>query len=272
MTILQALILGVVQGITEFLPISSSGHLVLVPALFGWQIPQEQIFPFDVLVQLGTLVAVIVYFWQDLWQLVTAVITGLIKKQPFGSTQAKTGWFLVLATMPAVIVGVLVKDVVESAFNSSLATALFLWLTALILFFAEKTSQQIKSNQQMTWKDALGIGLFQVLAIFPGVSRSGSTIGGGMFLNFQRKEAARFSFLMSIPVMIGAGVLSIPDLLQIPDLNSFLPSMLIGFLAAMLVGYLSIHWLLKFLTGNSLKGFAIYCAAAGLLGIIISLT
>jgi undecaprenyl-diphosphatase len=122
----------------------------------------------------------------------------------------------------------------------------------------------------MTWKNAIMIGFFQVLAIFPGVSRSGSTIGGSIFLNFKRKEAARFSFLMSIPVMIGAGVFSFPDLLRIPDLNSFLPSMIIGFLAAMIVGYASIHWLLKFLTRHSLRGFAFYCVAAGFLGLMIT--
>ncbi len=271
MTILQALILGFVQGITEFLPISSSGHLVLVPAVFGWQIPKEQIFPFDVLVQLGTLVAVIIYFRNDLWQIITAVITGVIHKKPFETSQAKMGWLIVLATIPAVIAGVLVKDIVESAFNSTLATSLFLFLTAAILFFSETKGQQLKTNENMTWKDALSIGLFQVLAIFPGVSRSGSTIGGGIFLNFKRKEAARFSFLMSIPVMIGAGVFSIPDLLQIPDLNSFLPSMAIGFLTAMIIGYASIHWLLKFLTHNSLRGFSLYCVAAGLLGLFITL-
>lgn len=271
MTILQALILGFVQGITEFLPVSSSGHLVLVPALLGWQIPQEQIFPFDVLVQLGTLVAVIVYFWKDLWQIVSAVVSGLINKQPFGTSQAKTGWFIVLATIPAVIAGVLVKDIVEGAFNSTLATSLFLWVTAIILFFSENKGNYEKTNESMNWKEALGIGLFQVLAIFPGVSRSGSTIGGGIFLNFKRKEAARFSFLMSIPVMIGAGVFSIPDLLQIPDLNNFLPSMTIGFLTAMIIGYISIHWLLKYLTNHSMKGFAVYCAAAGLVGLIITL-
>lgn len=270
MTIIQALILGFVQGITEFLPISSSGHLVLVPALFGWQIPQEQIFPFDVLVQLGTLVAVIFYFRKDLWQIITAVITGLLHKKPLETQQAKLGWFIVLATIPAVIAGVLVKDIVEKAFNSTLATALFLFLTAAILFLSEIRGHQEKVIKDMTWIDAISIGFFQVLAIFPGVSRSGSTIGGSIFLNFKRKEAARFSFLMSIPVMIGAGVFSVPDLLQIPDLNNFLPSMIIGFLVAMVVGYISIHWLLKFLTGHSLKGFALYCLAAGLLGLMIT--
>jgi undecaprenyl-diphosphatase len=270
MTILQALILGFVQGITEFLPISSSGHLVLVPALFGWQIPQEQIFPFDVLVQLGTLVAVIIYFWKDLWLIITAVISGLLHKKPFETQQAKLGWFIVLATIPAVIAGVLIKDIVESAFNSTLATALFLFLTAAILYLSEIKGHQQKTNEDMTWKNAIMIGFFQVLAIFPGVSRSGSTIGGSIFLNFKRKEAARFSFLMSIPVMIGAGVFSFPDLLRIPDLNSFLPSMIIGFLAAMIVGYASIHWLLKFLTRHSLRGFAFYCVAAGFLGLMIT--
>lgn len=271
MTIIQAIILGIIQGLTEFLPISSSGHLVLAPAIFGWQIPEAQIFPFNVLVQLGTLVAVIIYFWNDIWEIVIAVIQGLKNKKPFDSSKAKMGWLLVLATIPAVIIGVLLKDAVESAFGSSLATSLFLWGTAALLFFSETRGKQDKENKDMTWIDALIIGTFQALAIFPGVSRSGSTIAGGIFRGYNRKEAARFSFLMSIPVMLGAGVFSIPDLLEVPNLSSFIPSMAIGFITASIVGYISIHWLLQFLTKNSLKGFAIYCFFAGLLGLVISI-
>ncbi len=271
MTIFQSIILGFVQGITEFLPISSSGHLVLVPTLFGWQIPQEQIFPFDVLVQLGTLVAVIVYFWKDLWLIIVSFIRGILSKKPFESNESKLGWFLILATIPAVLGGLLVKDIVEQAFNSPIATSVFLFVTAALLFFSETYGKQNRKSEEMTWLDALIIGVFQMVAIFPGVSRSGSSIAGGIFRNINRKDAARFSFLMSIPVMLGAGVLSIFDLLDISNLSTFIPSMVTGFVIAMIVGYFSIHWLLKFLTNHSLKGFAIYCILIGFVGLLVTL-
>ncbi|MAT41543.1 MAG: undecaprenyl-diphosphatase UppP [Anaerolineaceae bacterium] len=268
MSFLQAIILGIIQGITEFLPISSSGHLVLTPALLGWHIPPEQIFPFDVLVQWGTLVAVIVYFWKDLWQIFTAVIQGVINKKPFEQENAKLGWLIVLATLPAVFAGILFKDMVESTFNSPIMTSVFLFVTAVLLFLSEARQKQMKPLSQIKWLDALTIGLFQMLAIFPGISRSGSTIAGGIFRNFNRKDSAKFSFLMSIPVMIGAGLFSLPDLFQIQELSAFLPNMLVGFLTAMVVGYISIQWLLKFLTKNSLKGFAVYCIFLGLIGLL----
>lgn len=268
MNYLQAIVLGVVQGITEFLPISSSGHLVLVPMFLNWNIPEEQIFPFDVLIQLGTLLAVIIYFRKDLWNILLGVINGVFSKKPFGNPSAVLGWQIVVATIPAVVIGIFLKDIVEQTFKSPLATALFLWGTALLLLLSEQVGKQIKTIQKTTWLDALIIGLFQVLSMFPGISRSGSTIAGGVLRNVKREDAARFSFLMSIPVMFGAGLLSIFDLLNIPDLTTFLPVLITGFIVAAVVGYVSIHWLLKFLIRNSLKSFAIYCFLIGLVAII----
>ncbi len=271
MTFLQALILGIIQGLTEFLPISSSAHLVLTPYLLNWSIPEAQIFPFDVLVQLGTLVAVIVYFWKDLWGIITAFVRGLVQRRPFADPQSRLGWLLILASVPAGLAGVLIKDIVDAAFHSPTVTAGFLLVTAALLVVAEKIGRRTRSLEQLNWKDALWIGFAQVLALFPGVSRSGSTIAGGMTRHIDRRSAGRFSFLMSIPVMLAAGGLSVLDLLEMPDLASFLPVLAVGFVTAAVVGYLSIAWLLRFLTRNTLYGFAVYCVLLSALVFGVSL-
>lgn len=269
MTYIQSIILGVIQGLTEFLPVSSSAHLVLIPQLLGWNIPEAQVFPFDVLVQLGTLVAVIIYFWSDLWKIIKSFVSGLINRKPFEDPNARLGWYLILATIPAMFSGLLLKDKVEAVFNDPNATAYFLFGTAALLVLAETLGKRTRSMKDMKWFDALWIGLFQAVSIFPGVSRSGSTIVGGMTRDMDRPSAARFSFLMSIPVMLGAGLVSTLDVLKMPDLGSFLPIILVGTVAALLVGYLSIHWLLSFLNKRSFYIFAIYCT---LLGAVVLIT
>ena len=168
MTLIQAIILGIIQGLTEFLPISSSAHLVIVPYLFGWQINPQVAFTFDVLVQNGTLVAVIIYFWKDLWGILKAFITGLLRRKPFEDPQARMGWYLILATIPAGIFGLLVKPSVEAAFGSVVATAAFLFVTTALLLAAELIGKRTRSLESFNWRDALVMGLFQALSIFPG--------------------------------------------------------------------------------------------------------
>lgn len=272
MNLFQALILGIVQGLTEFLPISSSAHLVLVPYFLGWDktIPAVQIFPFGVLVQWGTLLAVIVYFWKDLWVIVKAWFTALKHRHPFESTEARMGWYIILATIPAGIFGLLIKNKVEAAFNSPTATGIFLLVTAVFLIAADLFGKGKRDLTGINWLDALIMGLFQAVAIFPGVSRSGSTITGGMLRGLDRPSAARFSFIMSIPIMLAAGLLSLSDLSGMTSLSSFLPSLLVGLIAAAVFGFLSIKWLLNFLRTRRLIGFAVYCALLGILTIIVS--
>ena len=258
MTILQAFILGIVQGITEFLPISSSGHLVLTPYLLNWHIPEEQVFVFDVLVQIGTLLAVIVYFWSDLWAILTGFLSSFWKREAYQRQEVRMGLYLILATIPAVLLGVLFKDAVEAAFSSPTFTVAALAFTAVLMIAAEAVSKRSRKLEQVGWLDSVVIGAFQALALFPGVSRSGMTISGGMFRSLDRPAAARFSFLMSVPVMLGAGGLAVFDLFEIPDLGTFLPSMAVGFVTAAVVGYLSIHWLLRYLASHPLSNFSIY--------------
>lgn len=265
MTILQSIILGIIQGITEFLPISSSGHLVIAPYLLGWSIPAEDVFVFDVLVQVASLVAVFAYFWQDLRMIVVGFIKQALNRKPFGSAESRLGWYIILATIPASLVGLAFKETFEQAFSSPVATAFFLLVTAAILVIAERAGNQSRDFTQLNWKDALWMGLFQVLALFPGVSRSGSTITGGMLRNLDRPPAARFSFLMAIPVMLAAGLIAAVDLFSVPDFGSRLSVYIWGFIASAVVGYLSIRWLLTYLTRHPLYIFSIYCTFLAIL-------
>jgi len=269
MNILQAIFLGIVQGLTEFLPISSSAHLVIVPALFRWKIPEQQAFIFDVLVQIGTLVAVIIFFWRDLLGILQSAFQGLFQRKPFATSQARLGWYILLATIPAGVLGLLIKDQVEQAFNNPRMVGIFLLVTAILLGIGEYFGKRSRSLDQITWFDALWIGLFQAISIFPGISRSGSTISGGMLKSFNRPSAARFSFLMSIPIMLAAGLLAIKDLLRVSDFINQVPSLLVGFITAAVVGYLSIRWLLAYLSHRSFYVFSIYCAIVGILTIIL---
>ncbi len=265
MTIFQAIVLGIVQGLTEFIPVSSSGHLVLVPHFLGWEFTQAQAFIFDVLVQWGTLLAVFIYFWNDLKVIVLAVFRALAKGKPFADPDAKMGWFLVLATIPAVVAGLSCKDLIEEAFASPKMTGIFLLVTAALLIIAEKIGRRDRTTDDITWLDSFWIGCSQVLALLPGVSRSGSTIAGGMTRHLDRPSAARFSFLMSVPVMLGAGVLAFKDLADLPAAGDFFVPLLAGFFAALISGYIAIRWLISFLSKHSLYGFALYCTVLGLI-------
>lgn len=269
MTIFQSILLGIVQGLTEFLPVSSSGHLVIVPYLLGWDIPADIEFVFDVLVQVATLVAVIAYFWKDLIQIVKAVIEGLLKRDLMKDPQSRLGVYIVIASLPAGIIGLLIKDLVEAAFDSPMFTALSLLITSVLLVIAERVGTRSRELPGMNAKDSLIVGFFQVLSILPGISRSGSTITGGMVRNFKREPAARFSFLMSVPVMLAAGLLAALDLLEIPNLKDTILVFLPGFIASAAVGYIAIRWLLKYLTNHSLYIFSIYCAVVGILTLLV---
>jgi undecaprenyl-diphosphatase len=264
MNIFQSIILGIIQGITEFLPVSSSAHLVIVPYLLDWNIPPAQAFVFDVLVQVASLVGVFAFFWRDISSIVRAMIAGILSKQPFVEQEARSGWFLILASIPAGLAGLFLKDTVEIAFNNPSITAFFLLITAGLLVIAERVGKRNRSLERMSWKDSVIIGLFQAIAIFPGISRSGSTITGGMVRDFERPSAARFAFLMSIPIMLAAGMLGGIDLLEIPGLSRLLPVFIPGFITSAIVSYLAIGWLLRFLNRYPLYVFAIYCVGLSL--------
>jgi undecaprenyl-diphosphatase len=267
---MQAIVYGLVQGLTEYLPVSSSAHLALVPWITGWRPPS---FAFDVLVQLGTLGAVCVYLRQDLMKIITAVVRGLLERKPFDDPWAKKGWLIVVATIPAVVIGLAIKDFVEEAFGDPKEVLVELFVTGVLLFIAELLARRARTadhGTSITWGKSLFIGVAQAIAILPGVSRSGATISGAMAVGVARVEAGRFSFLMSIPVMVGAGILGMRDLLNQTDvLNAELRALAIAFVVAAVVGFVVIKWFLGFLRTHSLFWFAGYCCVVSAVGLIV---
>ncbi len=268
MTIFQATLLGIIQGLTEFIPVSSTAHLLIGQELLG--IPADgAMFSFLILVQWGTLISLFIYFWKDLLNIAKAFLSSLQdfrSLKDFGnlSDDARMAWYIIIATIPALLIGYLFKDTLEELFSTPLlAASIRLFAAAILLTLAEWLGKQKRDLDEMTKLDALIVGLFQVLAVFPGASRSGSTIAGGMLRGFDRKSAARFAFLMSIPVMLAAGAYESLDLLKMPNLAEFIPTLIVGFITAAVIGWLAIKWLMDYLNKNSLYSFAIYCAISG---------
>jgi undecaprenyl-diphosphatase len=271
MTLFQSLLLGIVQGLTEFIPVSSTAHLILVPWLLNWKLDETAVFVFDVLLQWGTLAAVIVYFWKDLLNIARAVVVGLVQRKPFESFEARLGWLIVVATIPAVVIGLLLKDFVEGLHRNPVIVALILLVAAGLLIVSEWLGKRTRGLDQLTWVDALVVGGSQALALLPGVSRSAATICGGLVRNLERPAAARFSFLMSIPVLFGAGLVALKDLFDIPNFTTYLPPLALGFVAAAIVGFASIHWLLGYLAKRPMHVFAWYRIAAGVIFLAVAL-
>ncbi len=272
MSIFQALILGIVQGLTEYIPVSSTAHLILVPWLLGWNFSQDTKFVFDVLVQWGTLVGVMVYFWRDIIEITRAVVTGLLQRRPFGTLEARIGWLVAIATIPAVIAGSLFKNSVEQLYSLYIVIAVVMILGGFLMMAAERWDKRQYDVGKMTVVDSIIIGIWQVLALIPGISRSSATISGAMLRNFKREDAARFSFLMSIPALLGAGVVALKDLFEVKGLLASLAAPLaVGFIAAAISGYLSIRWLLGYLKSRPLNRFVYYRFAFGALCIIVIL-
>ncbi|MFQ5680908.1 MAG: undecaprenyl-diphosphatase UppP [Candidatus Omnitrophota bacterium] len=253
----QSLILGVVQGVTEFLPISSSGHLIIIPYLFGWKAhPLE----FDVFLHLGTLCAIVVYFFSDWRKLFAAAISDRrwsLRGTGSSFTEAKLFWSIALATLPAVVAGVAFQQWAEGAFRRAEFVALSLGGFALVFCLAQILGRNNRPLSELGIKDALFIGCFQALAIFPGVSRSAATISAGLFLGLNRKAAVRFSFLLAAPVLLGAGIWEGAGLFS-GGHNLPFSRFGMGFLAAFLSGLLSIHFILRFINRHSFNAFIIY--------------
>ena len=275
MNIFQSFLLGILQGLTEFIPVSSTAHLLIGQKILG--IPaNDAMFSFLVLVQLGTILSLIVYFWKDLWKILLATLSSIkhLVARDTGKldTNARLGWYIIIATIPALIFGYLLKSAVEALFKTPLLEAgIRLLITALVLSLAEWLGKRIRTLEKMNWLDALFVGIAQVLAVFPGASRSGTTISAGMARGLDRPSAARFAFLLSVPVMLAAGGYQSLDLLKMSGLGSFLPLLAVGFVTAALVGWFAIKWLLGYLNKHSLYPFAIYCAVIGAICLIFAL-
>lgn len=251
MTTLEIIVLAIVQGITEFLPISSSAHLVLPSAILGWQ----NDLAFDVAVHLGSLLAVMLYFRRDIVSLMSAWIASITAKQQ--TEQANLSWWLILATLPVVFAGFFFKPLIETVARSEWVIATTTILFGLLLWYADYSAKQTKSIPVLGWKGSLLIGLSQMLALIPGTSRSGITITTGLMLGLNREDAARFSFLLSIPVILGAATLSVLDLLKTPDGVNW-GSLLLGTTLSFISAYACIYMFLRWIASIGMLPFVIY--------------
>ncbi|MGQ9627515.1 MAG: undecaprenyl-diphosphatase UppP [Anaerolineae bacterium] len=267
MDIIQAIALGVLQGATEFIPVSSSGHLVLVPWLLGWGKPE---LVFDTTLHLGTLLAVLAYFWRDWREIGRGWLKSLTRRGESNATpEARLGWLIIIGTVPAAAMGVALEDFFESLFGSPAWVAALLLVTGAILVLSERLGRRNREMKALSLSDAALIGLAQGLAIAPGISRSGATIAMGLLLGLVREDAAHFSFLLATPIILGAGLLQLFDALSLFAAVKTFP-LIIGFMAASLSGFFCIHFLLSYLRRGRLYLFAAYCGLFGMLSLAVA--
>lgn len=265
MNALEAIVLGLVQGLTEFLPISSSGHLRIVPALLGWEDPGTG---FTAVIQLGTMAAVLIYFRHDLWRIARAWLSELRTPIPRASAEARLGWFIILGTIPISIFGLIFGDQIESGGRDLYLIGSALIVFSFVMLLAEHLGTKRRQITEIKGRDGVFIGFAQALALIPGVSRSGATISAGLFRNFDRLAAARYSFLLSVPAVVLSGLF---ELRKVGENGS--PSAgatAIATVVAFIAGYVSIAWLLRYLTTHSLRVFVVYRIALGTL--VLALT
>lgn len=263
MTIIEAILLGIIQGLTEFLPISSTGHLTVAGKLLNLISADspEKWTSFIAVIQLGTLLAILIYFWNDLWKITTDFLKENILTQvsfPKQSLNSRMGWYIIIGSIPVVIIGLGFKDLIEGALTKNLyVIGSSLIILGIILAIAEKLGKFKKELSEIKWYDALIVGFAQSLALIPGSSRSGTTITAGIFLGFKRETAARFSFLLSVPAILGSGLLQLYEALEYIDTSGII-TLVIATIASAISGYLTIGFLLKFLKSNTTFVFVFY--------------
>ena len=268
MDIIQAIIIGIVQGLTEFLPVSSSAHLIFIQKILG----VEASLAFDVLLHLGTLIAVLWFFRWDIikmlkswWLSIGDILQGRFRQGFRDDPYKRLAWYVILATIPVGIVGVLFEDSIDALFAGALyVPAFFLFVTGTILYLSQRMASGNVNLRNISAKESLWMGLGQACAILPGLSRSGTTIAAGLTIGLEKEFAAKFSFILSIPAIFGAFIFQLKDIGSAMDTN-FLPVFL-GFLASIIAGYLAIKWMLDLIQNKSLDVFAYYC---WLMGIIV---
>jgi undecaprenyl-diphosphatase len=272
----QAIVLGLLQGVSELFPVSSLGHSVILPRLLGWHIHQNDSFfiTFLVATHLATALVLLGFFWRDWLRIVRGLGRSLRDREIApGDTDAKLGWLLVVGTIPAGILGLLLQDKLRSVFASAQSAAFFLILNGFVLFGAEALRRRApqaergdpdaRIGKRVSWRDAFGVGAVQALALIPGFSRSGVTMGGGLLVGLSNEDAARFAFLLATPIIGAAAALKLPELFG-PQGNGVRGPALVGAICAAVTAYLSVRFLMRFFETNRLTPFAVYCVAAGL--------
>ena len=257
---LQSVVLGIVQGLTEFLPVSSTAHLRIVPALCGWADPGA---PFTAVVQLGTMIAIVAYFWRELLHVTVAWFRGLVDKSVRGTLEYRLGWYLILATIPVGVFGLIFSDQIETGARNLWIIASTLIALGLILALAERVGTRERTEEEISTTDAVVVGTAQALALVPGASRSGSTITAGLFRGLTREAAARFSFLLSVPAVVLSGAYEAVNPGKGKSQGVGVTGLAVVF--AFLVGIASIHWLMKWLSHHSTSVFIYYRVGLGVL-------
>lgn len=257
---LQAVVLGVIQGLTEFLPISSSAHLRIFPELFGWEDPGAA---FTAVVQIGTELAVLLYFRKDIWRIISMWARSLVRPEFRGHLDARMGWYIILGSLPIVVLGLLFEDAIDSVFRNLWIVATMLVVMGLVLGAADRFGSTEKEIKQLTLRDSVLMGLAQALALIPGVSRSGATLSMGRALGYDRAAATRYAFLLAIPAVVGAGVYKLKDVPGSDNPYGWSPTV-VATVVSFVVGYAAIAWLLRYVSSNSYTPFVIYRVVLGL--------
>ena len=261
----QAVILGIVEGLTEFLPVSSTGHLTIAEQILGLDVNDTSVTGFTAVIQTGAILAVVIYFRTDIWRIIKAWCTGLVKPEVRGTLDHRMGWYVILGSIPIGVVGLLAKDVITGPLRSLWVVGFALILWSPVMVYAERRGAQRRGEKDLTLTDALVVGAVQCIALVPGVSRSGATISGGLLVGLDRVTATRLSFFLSIPALVAAGAFELKDAVG-GDIG--VGQTIVGTVVSFVVAYASIAWLLRFVAGHSIAKFVPYRVVLGLLVII----
>ena len=261
---LHAILLGIVEGITEYLPVSSTGHLNVVEKLLGYDIAGAGMTAFTAIIQVGAIIAAVLYFWRDIARIAVAWFRGLVDKERRSDPDYRLGWGVILGSIPVAVVGLAFKDAIEGPLRNLWVVAIALLLWSVVMWLADRARNTTRTMHDVTVKDAFVIGLFQALSpLFPGISRSGATISAGLFRKFDRVTATRLSFFMGIPALVAAGGLeSLTASKQISSTVGWGPT-LVATVVSFVVAYFSIGWLLRFVSKNSFTSFIVYRIVLG---------
>lgn len=262
---LQAVVLGVIQGLTEFLPISSSAHLRIFPELFGWGDPGAA---FTAVIQIGTELAVLIFFRKDIWRIASMWLKSLVKPEYRGHLDARMGWFIIVGSLPIVILGVLLKDIIEKDFRSLWIIGTTLIVGGIVLGVADRLGATDKHQKDITLRDAVLMGLAQALALVPGVSRSGATLSMGRALGYEREAATRYAFLLAVPAVVGAGLFELKEIPNGDNIYGWGPTAL-ATVVSFVVGYAAIAWLLRYVSTRAYTPFVLYRVALGSMTLIL---
>jgi undecaprenyl-diphosphatase len=266
--LLKAVFLGILQGLTEFLPISSSAHLRIFPDLLGWGDPGAA---FTAVIQIGTELAVLIYFRRDLWRIGSTWVRSLYRPEYRGQFDARMGWFIIIGSLPIVVLGILLKDTIEEDFRNLWVIGTTLIVLGLILGIADRVSSDRLRIKDIRLRDAVLMGLAQACALVPGVSRSGATISMGRFLGYEREAATRYAFLLAIPAVVGAGLFELQEIPHGDNSYGWGPTV-VATVVSFLIGYAAIAWLLRYVATHSYLPFVIYRVGLGSLTLVLLAT